>query len=88
LSINELSSSLRDSKFHSFSDDWQVYLTGERGNLTALANRVKSELAMILTWSRTIGQENLRPCLLSIEIHLEVYRRFFWRRSRLSGAVV
>jgi Reverse transcriptase (RNA-dependent DNA polymerase) len=55
LFINDLSGSLRDSKFHFYADDLQIYLTGKRGNLAGLANRVNSELAVILDWSRKNG---------------------------------
>jgi hypothetical protein len=55
LFINDLSATLRDSKFHFYADDLQVYLTGKHGNLAGLANRVNSELAVILEWSRTNG---------------------------------
>jgi Reverse transcriptase (RNA-dependent DNA polymerase) len=55
LFIDDLSTFLRDSKFHFYADDLQIYLTGKRGNLAGLASRVNSELTVILEWSRVNG---------------------------------
>ena len=55
LFINDLSSSLREAKFHFYADDLQIYLSGKRGNLGGLAARVNLELAAILDWSEKNG---------------------------------
>jgi hypothetical protein len=55
LFINDLSLSVRDSKFHFYADDSQIYLSGRRGDLEGLAARVNSELAVILNWSQVNG---------------------------------
>jgi hypothetical protein len=58
LFINDLCSCIRFSKFHSYADDLQIYLSGDKKGLDAMIsalNGLNEDLAAIYRWSAENG---------------------------------
>jgi hypothetical protein len=53
--INDLCSFIRFSKFHSYADDLQIHLSGDRKNLDEMISPLNEDLAAISRWSAENG---------------------------------
>jgi hypothetical protein len=53
--INDLCSCIRFSKFHFYSDDLQIYLSGYRKDLDEMISALNEDLAAISRWSAENG---------------------------------
>jgi Reverse transcriptase (RNA-dependent DNA polymerase) len=53
--INDISNSIRFSKFHIYADDVQIYLSGSKESIASVINQINADLASISDWSTQNG---------------------------------
>jgi hypothetical protein len=53
--INGLCSSIRNAKFHFYADDLQIYLSGDKKDLSGIISALNDDLASIARWAAENG---------------------------------